>query len=74
MLYDSLVATRTNLKVLYMSGYTANANISRGVLDSDNVNYIQKPFSIGTIANKVREILDGSKPGRKAILEIDGLS
>lgn len=68
MLYDHLSAKRSGLKVLYMSGYTANANISRGVLDN-KVNYMQKPFSINTIANKVREVLDGTKPHRSSILE-----
>lgn len=68
VLYDTLSAKRSGLKVLYMSGYTANANISRGVLDN-KVNYMQKPFSINTIANKVREVLDGAKPHRLSILE-----
>lgn len=70
VLYDTLSETRPGLKVLYMSGYTANANISRGVLDSD-INYMQKPFSIGTIANKVREVLDGSKSRRMLVTEDD---
>ena len=69
VLYDTLVAKRPNLKVLYMSGYTANANISRGVLESDNINYMQKPFSIGTISNKVREILDGAKARPFAVMD-----
>ncbi len=60
MLYDALVAKRPGLKVLYMSGYTANANISRGVLDA-HIKYIQKPFSITTISLKVREVLDGAR-------------
>ncbi len=68
-LFDTLSASRPGMKVLYMSGYTANANISRGVLDSD-INYMQKPFSIGTISAKVREVLDGTK-SRRTILEME---
>lgn len=63
-LYDALSAKRPGMKVLYMSGYTANANISRGVLDSENVNYLQKPFSISSISAKVREVLDGTRARR----------
>jgi two-component system, cell cycle sensor histidine kinase and response regulator CckA len=68
VLYDTLSEVRPGLKVLYMSGYTANANISRGVLDSD-INYMQKPFSIGTIASKIREVLDGTKSRRTLVAE-----
>ena len=46
-----------DFKVLYMSGYTANAIVHQGVLDSD-VPYLQKPFSPNVIVIKVREILD----------------
>lgn len=46
-----------HLKVLYMSGYTANAIAHHGVLDK-GVNYIQKPFSIQQIAGKLRQVLD----------------
>lgn len=68
VLFDTLSEQRAGLKVLYMSGYTANANISRGVLDSD-INYMQKPFSIGTIAKKIREVLDGTKSRRSLIVD-----
>ncbi|MBN1567655.1 MAG: PAS domain S-box protein [Acidobacteria bacterium] len=45
-----------DLKVLYMSGYTANVIVHRGVLD-ENINYIAKPFSIDNLAAKVKEVL-----------------
>ncbi len=45
------------LKVLYMSGYTANVIAHHGILDKD-LNFIQKPFSHDEIASKIREILD----------------
>jgi len=45
------------LKTLFMSGYTANIIAHRGVLDK-GVNFIQKPFSLESMALKVREALD----------------
>ena len=49
-----------NLKILFMSGYTDEALVHRGVLDS-GVNFIPKPFKIGSLIRKVREVLDTSK-------------
>jgi PAS domain S-box-containing protein len=48
---------RPNLKVLYMSGYTDNAIVHQGVLD-ENQNFIQKPFSPISLAERVRSVLD----------------
>ena len=45
------------LKVLFMSGYTANIIVHQGVLDQ-GVQFIQKPFSIDALTAKVREVLD----------------
>jgi signal transduction histidine kinase len=53
-----IVARRPGIKVLYMSGYTADAIARRGVLD-DGAHFIQKPFSSRELARKVREVLDG---------------
>jgi PAS domain S-box-containing protein len=44
------------LKTLFMSGYTANVIVHRGVLDED-VHFIQKPFSTKDFAIKVNEVL-----------------
>ncbi|MBU1170228.1 MAG: PAS domain S-box protein [Proteobacteria bacterium] len=44
------------LKRLFMSGYTANVIANRGVLD-EGVNFIQKPFSMKELAEKVRGAL-----------------
>ncbi|MDZ7817002.1 MAG: response regulator [Planctomycetota bacterium] len=45
------------LKVLFMSGYTANVIAHRGVL-AEGVNFIQKPFSSRELAVAVRGALD----------------
>jgi hypothetical protein len=42
-----------------MSGYTANVIAHQGVLD-DGVAFMQKPFSMGDLTEKVREVLDTS--------------
>jgi PAS domain S-box-containing protein len=45
------------IKCLFMSGYTANVIVHRGVLD-EGLNFIQKPFSMKNLGIKVRQALD----------------
>ncbi len=45
------------VKVLYVSGYTANVISHHGILET-GVEYLQKPFSTIELLTKVREILD----------------
>jgi len=54
-----LSVIRPETRTLFMSGYMDDALGEQGVLPS-SVNFIQKPFSPSTIAQKVREILDGT--------------
>jgi len=56
-LFERLSAARPDLRVLYMSGYTADVITQHGVLES-GVTFIQKPFSLQGLAQKVRELLD----------------
>ena len=49
------------LKILFMSGYTANVIAHHGILDT-GVNFIQKPFSKKEILTHVRKVLDGPNP------------
>jgi len=58
-LSEQLKSFRPDLKVLFMSGYTANVIAHRGVLD-DDVFFMSKPFSKKDMALKVREVLDSS--------------
>jgi len=55
-LRQRLYARRPGLKCLYMSGYTANVIAHRGVLD-EGVHFLQKPFSLEALAEKLREAL-----------------
>jgi len=56
-LAETLMSIRPRIKVLYMSGYTSNAIVHHGVLE-EGTNYIQKPFAVGALARKVREVFD----------------
>ncbi len=46
---------RPNLKVLFTTGYTANAIVHHGVLDP-GVNFIGKPFSIAALGAKIKSM------------------
>ena len=55
-LADRLKVLLPPLKVLFISGFTADVIAKRGVLDPDVV-LLQKPFSPAALTAKVREIL-----------------
>jgi signal transduction histidine kinase/CheY-like chemotaxis protein len=56
-LADAAVKLRPGLKVLFVTGYTANAIVHGGVLDP-GVNFLSKPFTLQQLAAKVRAVLD----------------
>ena len=56
-LYESLASVHPEMKVLYMSGYTEDTIALRGILEK-GMNYIQKPFSMEELTQKVRGVLD----------------
>ncbi len=56
-LAERLCGQDPSLKVLYVSGYTADAMGARGLLE-DGVNFLQKPYSPTTLLQRIRSILD----------------
>jgi two-component system, cell cycle sensor histidine kinase and response regulator CckA len=56
-LQERLVTFRPELPCLFMSGYTADVIAHQGVLD-EGLFFIQKPFSLQTLATRVRDVLD----------------
>jgi len=58
MLVDKITQHHSDMKILYISGYTDNTIIHHGVLD-EGVPFLQKPFTPHVLASKIREILEG---------------
>ena len=56
-LVDQLLSTRPELKVLYISGYTNDEIVRRGV-SGTGAAFVQKPFTSEELMRKVREVLD----------------
>jgi PAS domain S-box-containing protein len=59
-LANQALLLRPNLKVLFTTGYTANAIVHHGRVDPD-VELITKPFSYEALAAKIRVLLDSGK-------------
>ena len=56
-LADEAIRQKPKLKVLFTTGYTANAIVHHGRLDPD-VELISKPFTYESLGRKIRTILD----------------
>ncbi len=55
-LYQEIRKNEPDIRVLYMSGYTDNVIAHNGILDPE-VNFIQKPFSLSDLYDKIISIL-----------------
>ena len=58
-LVERMVARRPNLKVLYISGYTNDEVVRRGV-QSAPASFLRKPFTSDDFMRRVREVLEGA--------------
>lgn len=59
-LVERLSALRPTLKALFTSGYTDDAVVRHGVLGTDYA-FLQKPYTPTALAQKVRDVLDGTQ-------------
>ncbi|MBP6444037.1 MAG: response regulator [Gemmatimonadales bacterium] len=55
-LADVLLGERPSCRVLFLSGYSSDEMIRRGVVDSA-ATFLQKPFTVGELAERVRAVL-----------------
>ncbi|MGA2959883.1 MAG: PAS domain S-box protein [Thermodesulfobacteriota bacterium] len=63
-LAERLAPRLPEMKVLYMSGYPDNTIVQHGVLEPGTA-FLQKPFTLNALESKVREVLDGTRPGSR---------
>lgn len=59
-LAEHLLPLFPRLKVLYLSGYTDDAVVRYGVLQ-EQVHFLQKPFPLPVLVQKVRSVLDSGR-------------
>jgi DNA-binding response OmpR family regulator len=56
-LVRAIAALRSPAKILLMSGHPEDVVLSKGLSYIDD-NFLQKPFSLNSLAIKIREVLD----------------
>jgi FixJ family two-component response regulator len=61
-LAERLGDDRPEMKVLFVSGYAERTVLQHGKIDVTK-RFLQKPFSLKTLAKKVREVLETSSAG-----------
>ena len=68
-----LMSLRSELRVLFISGYTGDMIANQGMLSGPRVDFLQKPFGLKALRAKVRAVLDtpGSAPTPRTVLVVD---
>ena len=56
--YPLIMEARPDLKVVVCSGYSIDGP-AQEILDAGAQGFVQKPFSISTLAKKLKEVLEG---------------
>src|SRR6201987_1991087 len=64
-LVTRITPARPDLKILYISGYTDDSIFRHGVLEG-GVAFLQKPFNLKDLAQKIRQVLDGQPAAPEA--------
>jgi len=59
-IYDEIRGLRPNIKFIFISGYTADIILKKGIVE-EGVDFVTKPFSKNAILLKVRTVLDYGK-------------
>jgi CheY-like chemotaxis protein len=60
-LAERLAPIRPAMRVLYMSGYTDDAILQHGIIES-GASFLQKPLTPASLTRKVREVLRAGIP------------
>jgi two-component system cell cycle sensor histidine kinase/response regulator CckA len=60
-LAERLAGSLPGLKVLFISGY-ANAELEKPIPLQRGQSFLEKPFSMGKLATRIRELLDDRSP------------
>lgn len=68
LLAERLTAARPETEVLFMSGYTDDEILRRGLLERGQ-RLLQKPFSVTALAHEVRTVLDAKRHRRSLALK-----
>jgi signal transduction histidine kinase/ActR/RegA family two-component response regulator len=61
-----LTATQPGVRILFMSGYASDVLHEDGVLQEET-NFLEKPFALHALADKVRDVLDAQSPSHRHV-------
>ena len=61
-LAETVAASRPGIEVLYVSGYTENSVVLRGIVSHD-INFLAKPFAVKDLLAAVHDLIDKESSG-----------